>query len=275
MNDRVLHDGAPCDDGFAQSRALQYGDGVFRTMLWSGGRIADWDLQMDKLAADCAVLSLDCPLPALLRDEIARIAGADSEAAVKVIVARRPGGRGYRQATSASERWVYAFPLAARIADVYRSGARLDFSDVVLSEQPLLAGVKHLNRLDQVLASRAWPDGIDERLMRDREAHIVCGTRTNLFCVVGRQLLTPPLNRCGVAGIMRRKILECGPALGLSVAEAKLTDTVLLGADEVFVCNSLIGLWPVRRLAGQSWAAPGVHSKALMRVLRHPRISLQ
>lgn len=275
MNGRVLHDGAPCDDGIAQSRALHYGDGVFRTMLWSGGRIVDRDLQMDKLFADCAVLGLDCPPARLLDDEIARIAAAEPEAAIKVIVARRPGSRGYRPATSASERWVYAVPLAPPVAALYRSGARLAFSDVVLSEQPLLAGVKHLNRLDQVLASRAWPDGIDELLMRDRDAQVICGTRTNLFCVVGGRLLTPPLDRCGVAGIMRRRILEGGLGLGLSVGETDLTDAALLEADEVFVCNSLVGLWPVGRLAERTWAAPGVHTRSLMHVLRHPRISLQ
>ncbi|MEQ1440569.1 aminodeoxychorismate lyase [Fontimonas sp. SYSU GA230001] len=271
---RVLHDGVPCADELAHSRALHYGDGVFRTMLWSGGGIVDWALHMDKLAADCAALRLDCPSPSRLAAETGRVVSGAADHAVKLIVARRPGERGYRPTTSASEHWLYAYPLAPAAVTPYRSGARLAFSDVVLSEQALLAGVKHLNRLDQVLASRNWPDGIDELLMCDRDGHVISGTRSNLFCITGQRLLTPALDRCGVAGIMRRRIIDCASELGLHVMVAPLTADALRQSDEAFVCNALIGVWPVQSLAGRIWAAPGAATHRLMQFLRHPRTPL-
>lgn len=275
MNPHLLHDGVASGEGSAGSRALHYGDGVFRTMLWTDGRVLDWALHMDKLAADCAALELEPPATALLGDEVARVVAGEKDAVVKVIVARRSGERGYRPATRASERWVSAYPLPAAIPDASHRGVRLAFSGVLLSEQPLLAGVKHLNRLDQVLASRSWPDGIDELLMRDRHGHVVCGTRTNLFCVVGDRLITPALDRCGVAGIMRRRILECAAGLGMNASVTALTETELLRADEVLVCNSLIGLWPVRGLGTRAWQAPGPRTQALLCSLRHPRTSFE
>jgi len=268
----ILHDGRPCTEGAAASRALQYGDGVFRTMLWSDGAVADWPWHLDKLAADCAALRLRMPDAGLLADEVSTLAGGAARAVLKLIVARAGGGRGYRPAGEASERWLYRFDAPPPCEDAYRRGIRVVLSAVALSEQPLLAGVKHLNRLDQVLAARDCPADADEALMCDAAGYLVCGTRSNLFCVSGGQLLTPQLNRCGVAGIMRARILETCAALGVPARAAVLEPAALLAADEVFVSNALIGIWPVRALGERRWPAPGPTTVALMRALRHPLV---
>lgn len=269
----LLHDGRACADAAASSRALHYGDGVFRTLLWHRQRAVDWDLHMNKLAADCRALALDLPDAASLADEVAQAAGAAREAVVKIIVARRSAGRGYRPAGTAAERWVIAGAAPAPDAQAYRRGIVLDLSDVVAAEQPLLAGLKHLNRLEQVLASRNWPDGIDERLLCDAAGRLVGGTRSNLFCVVDGRVCTPRLDRCGVAGIMRRKILDCCATMGLRADEVDLPVADLTHADEVFVCNALIGIWPVRAYAQRTWAAPGAVTRRLMQALQHPWVS--
>lgn len=272
MSFASLHDGMPCMDATATSRALHYGDGVFRTLLWSQGRAVDWALHVDKLAADCAALDLRMPDADLLAAEVTRVVGAAQAATVKIIVARKTVERGYRPAGSESERWVIASAAPRFDPKAYRDGIVLGASAVIVSEQPLLAGLKHLNRLDQVLASRAWPDGIDELVMTDAGGHVVGGTRTNLFCVTGSIVMTPRLDRCGVAGIMRRKILECSVSMGVPTQLARFSLSDLKRADEVFVCNALVGLWPVRAFDGRSWSVPGPVTRKLMPALRHPGI---
>lgn len=260
---------AIADAGIAASRALHYGDGVFRTVLYWRGEPLDWQSHCDKLVADCAALALDAPDSQRLREEVAAAAAGAESAVIKIIVAREAGGRGYRGASRLAERWVIAYPPPVAGAEA-REGIRVDLADVRLAAQPLLAGVKHLNRLEQVLASRDWPDGIDERLLRDEQGQLICGTRSNLFCVVGDRLLTPALDRCGVAGIMRGRLIGLARAQGIDVLIAALTSEALARADEAFVCNAVIGLWPIRELGARRWSAPGPITTALMRALAHP-----
>jgi 4-amino-4-deoxychorismate lyase len=144
------------------------------------------------------------------------------------------------------------------------------FSGVRLSAQPLLAGVKHLNRLDQVLASRDWPQGVREALMCDAQGHVVCGSRSNLFIIRDGRLLTPRLDRCGVAGIMRGKIIDCARRMHLHVEQTELRPDDCLVADEAFVCNALIGIWPLHALGERRWSEPGAQTRRLMQAIAHP-----
>ncbi len=270
---RILHDGRPCAEAAATSRALHYGDGVFRTLLWHEGQAVDWTAQVDKLGGDCAALGLEPPDAAGLSAEVADAATDLPRAAVKIIVARRATDRGYAPHGSASERWVLAYPLQA-FADIdYREGVHAIFSNVCLSSQPLLAGVKHLNRLDQILASRGWPADVREALMSDAEGRVICGTRSNLFVVRHDRLLTPRLDRCGVAGIMRSKIIDCARDMHLHVQEAELHSETCREADEAFISNALIGIWPLRSLDARQWQAPGPLTRALMQAIAHPLCS--
>lgn len=266
----VLHDGQPCTTQTAHSRALHYGDGVFRTMLCHEGQLVDWRLHWDKLSNDCAALRLDLPTEGNMLDDLHRLTAGHRAAALKIIVARRAGPRGYRPSGRTAERWMYAYPAPAAQPADYRRGIVVTVSDVTLSEQPLLAGVKHLNRLDQVLASDGWPDNVAEALMRRADGALVCGTRSNLFVVRDGVLLTPSLDRCGVAGIMRRKILDCAQSMNVSTQETDIHLPELLSADEAFVCNALIGIWPLRRLQARHWTAPGVVTRLLMQASAHP-----
>ncbi|MBI3171341.1 MAG: aminotransferase class IV, partial [Hydrocarboniphaga effusa] len=136
----------------------------------------------------------------------------------------------------------------------------------------MLAGVKHLNRLEQILASREWEPGADEGLLADDQNRPVSGTRGNLFWVGQGALRTSALDRCGVAGLMRGKVLQAAAALGLPYTVAEGSWNELESADEVFVTNSLIGLWPVRAMGDKSWAAPGPVTRRLMEAIKHPQL---
>jgi 4-amino-4-deoxychorismate lyase len=125
------------------------------------------------------------------------------------------------------------------------------------AENPSLAGIKHLNRLDNVLARAEWQDdSAAEGLMLNQAGNLIEATASNIFIVRNRELLTPELSRAGVAGVTRRIICEqLAPAMKLAIIETRLSIHDLEGADEVFICNSINGIWPVTRLLDHT---PGV-----------------
>jgi 4-amino-4-deoxychorismate lyase len=128
-----------------------------------------------------------------------------------------------------------------------------------LADQPVLAGIKHLNRLEQVLASREFPDSSwYEGLMRDYADNIIEGTRSNLFIAMHDKLYTPELSRCGIAGILRGQLIG---VYGSTLHVADLPASCLDEADEIFVCNSVLGIWPVVHLrhAGRDRELPVGH----------------
>jgi 4-amino-4-deoxychorismate lyase len=118
-----------------------------------------------------------------------------------------------------------------------------------LGRNSRLAGLKHLNRLEQVLARTEWADEAQEGLMQDEEGLVVEGTMSNVFMVhADGRVLTPRLDRCGVAGVMRRHLLEKAETEKLAIGVVDLVLTDFAQAREIFLCNSLIGVWPVARL---------------------------
>lgn len=268
-------DGQPLAARLATSRALNYGDGVFRTLLcWQGG-VLDFARHVAVLQRDCAKLHLACPPRRRLAEavETAVAQGGVAPCVIKLTVIRRESGRGYRGGT-ASRLLVQCGAAPAYPARWWTHGIAAVASPVWLAEQPLLAGVKHLNRLEQVLASRDWPRGIAEVILRDARGQPAAGSRTNLFWVDARGILcTPTLARCGVDGMMRGKVLDLARQDGVRLAIADRPWPDLAGAAEIFVTNSLVGIWPVRTLDARCLVAPGPVTRRLMRALDHPRLT--
>jgi 4-amino-4-deoxychorismate lyase len=248
-------DGEPCRTLAAADRGLMYGDGIFRTMVMRGGRIVAWPRHYRRLAEDCGRLAIVPPPLAILERDLAAVAAQGKDCVVKIVVTRGVGGRGYRPpAAPRPTRLVVAAPLPEYPAAYGEAGVRLHLCTLRLAAQPRLAGVKHLNRLENVLARMEWSDpDIPEGLLRDTEERVIEGTMSNLFMRRGRRLITPDLSRCGVAGVQRERILELAPRLGLRVEVGSFAVDELLAAEEVFVCNSVIGLWPVRSLEARQW----------------------
>ena len=140
-----------------------------------------------------------------------------------------------------------------------RAGIRARICALRLGIQPALAGIKHLNRLENVLARREW-DGpeIAEGILLDRDGNVIGGTMTNLFMVENGALVTPELVRCGVAGVTRERIIGHAAASGMACRPEDVTTERLLAADELFVTNSIIGVWQIRELGDRAWKTGAV-----------------
>jgi 4-amino-4-deoxychorismate lyase len=235
-----------------RDRGLQYGDGVFETMRVRRGQVRLLDYHLDRLYGGCRQLKIAGPSQHALRRELARTAALRSEGVLKLIVTRGASSRrGYRP-TGAERctRILALHPLPkAVVAEDATTPVRVRLCATPLGLNPCLAGLKTLNRLESVVARAEWSDArIWEGLMRDVDENIVCGTMSNLFLMRGSSLMTPVLDRCGVAGVMRRWILEAAGELRLSPVERRIRWQDLCEADEVFMSNAVVGLRSVGSL---------------------------
>lgn len=261
-------------DGHAQAsidpglRALHYGDGVFETLCVRAGIVEYQELHWQRLRAGCERLRLAFTDWDGLRAEVRRAAHESSAAVIKVIMSRAAGVRGYRpDSTSGSVRLVSAQALPEWPQQYRHAGVRTRICDLRLGVQPLLAGIKHLNRLEQVLARAEWGDDYVEGLLLDGSGRVIEGTMSNVFLVHDSKLYTPRLNDCGVAGVMRTVVLDLATGLGFEPRRQNLTLADLERAEEVFVCNSLIGIWPVIEIAQRYSGRAGALTQALQRAL--------
>ncbi|MBA6068021.1 MULTISPECIES: aminodeoxychorismate lyase [Pseudomonas] len=251
-----------------QNRGLAYGDGLFETIAVRGGRPSLLALHLDRLALGCQRLAIEADL-ALVRNELLQFAQLLGEGVAKLILTRGDSQRGYAPVAGAQARRILqGSPLPAYPGEHAEQGVRLYACQTRLAEQPLLAGLKHLNRLEQVLARAEWQDpAFAEGLMRDAQGRVIEGVYSNLFLVRDGVLLTAELSRCGVAGVMRAALLEQARLLGIPTQVRDLPLEALEQADEVFVCNSVYGIWPVREFAALNWPA-GPLTRKLQAVAR-------
>jgi 4-amino-4-deoxychorismate lyase len=272
MTPSALFNGSAPGAELAWSRGLHYGDGIFRTCLIYSSHIIDIKQQLEKASQDVRRLGLVPPATALLAAEAQSLAVNCPRGILRIVLMRSGGERGYRARSTEADRLLCRYPAAVHAASCWEQGIRAQRSEWRLAAQPALAGIKHLNRLEQVLASRSWSDGVDEVILADADGRPVSGSRSNLFWVQGGTLRTPALDRCGVAGLMRDKVLAAADALGVATRIAAGSWTELESADEAFVTNSVIGIWPLASLDERRWRAPGPVTRRLSEHLRHPRM---
>lgn len=243
-------DGTPRDTIPADDRALQYGDGLFETLTVFDGQARRWPRHYSRLLLGCERLNIPAPDEQWLLAEIAACAAEQSACVIKLILSRGSGGRGYRAPAVPQARCILSrHPLPDYPEAYYREGVDVRLCETRLGCNPALAGIKHLNRLEQVLARSEWDDEFQEGLMLDGEGRLIEGVMSNLLLGREGRLLTPRLTTCGVAGTMLAELKALALAEGLALDERELRPDDLHGADELMLCNSLIGLWPVRSLA--------------------------
>jgi 4-amino-4-deoxychorismate lyase len=248
----MLVNGLPSDSVSTLDRGLNYGDGVFRTLLIRQGRVQSWERHYLKLQQDCDVLRLDCPASETLQSDIASLTSSSLNGVVKIVITRGSGQRGYAmQHGNAVTRIVCFNPLPPLQEHHCTTGIRLHRCLLKLGHQPRLAGIKHLNRLENVLAAtECLEEGAPEGLLEDTDGYVISGTRSNLFVIRNGTLYTPDLSRCGVAGVQRERVMDWAKEQGVECKVTPLRFKELLQADEIFVVNSVIGLWPVAEVDG-------------------------
>jgi 4-amino-4-deoxychorismate lyase len=239
---------SPLDRGFA------YGDGVFRTMVMRNGLPDFWPMHYQKLVADCSAIGIVCPSAELLMSDLQQLFSVEEIAVAKIIITRGEGNRGYTPpAITAPTRAVIKSKMPEYPLENFREGVHLCICETRLANQPKLAGIKHLNRLENVLARMEWQDanitsGIVEGVMLDVHGNVIECTSANIIARFGEMLITPALDLCGIAGITRQHILEMAHKLSLSTAIEVFDLNKLYQADEMIVCSSLYGAWQVRSI---------------------------
>jgi 4-amino-4-deoxychorismate lyase len=249
----------------AADRGFGYGDGVFRTVRLAGGRVAAWHRHATKLADDLARLQLGPPDLLRIEADLADLAAEHPDCVVRITVTGGASTRGYRRRHGAPLCTVLRATLPPVVPpEAARAGIELYLCSLRLADQPALAGVKHLNRLEQVLARAEWDDErMPEGLTLDAAGHAICGTMSNLFIAEGKRLATPDLSRCGVAGVQRGRILDWARVAGIPCTIEPLPLARVLAADALVVCNSVAGAWWVRQLCDRTFARPAWHAALL------------
>ncbi len=260
----TLVDGIPSEQVSAADRGLHYGDGLFETMRLYEGRVPLLARHLTRLRAGCEVLGLVWPGDEVLSGDVARLAHPGGEGVIKLLLTRGAGGRGYTPDPGAAARRIATrYPLSSP------AGGRMEVGlcETRLGRNTRLAGLKHLSRLEQVLAAaEVAAAGWDEGLMLDEHGRVIEATRHNLFLVRDDGIVTPRLDGSGVAGVMRALVMDRCQTVNMDCSEDDLTPEDLAGAGEAFLTNAVAGVVAVTGLCGRPLAA-GPVTEALMRGL--------
>ncbi len=251
----TLVNGEPSSSIDIHDRGLAYGDGVFRTLSLVNGKCLNWQRHYFKLEADCIALNIRCPSQQVLLEDIATIKAEEDNCIIKIIVTRGIGERGYAPpAVVEPARMMLTSAVPVYPEHYISQGVTAILCTIRLASQPCLAGIKHLNRLENVLARAEWDDpGVAEGLLLDCNGNLIEGTRCNIFMLLDSVLYTPDLSRCGVAGLERERIMELAHELGIKLLVRALPLHYLIQAEVVLLCNSLIGVWQITSFLKKTW----------------------
>lgn len=228
-------------------RGLAYGDGLFETLRAHRGELPWWSAHWARLASGAARLRIPLPEEAFVHAQARELLAGTNAAVLKLLLTRGAGGRGYAPPALCEPMWMlsrHALPAAPE------QGVAVKWCDTRLATQPLLAGLKHCNRLEQVLARLECADaGVDDGLMCDQEEFVTCATAGNVFALRDGVWQTPIIDRCGVQGVMRQWLLDHLDG----VQAVRLSREDVESADALFLCNAVRGILPVRRLDDRLW----------------------
>jgi 4-amino-4-deoxychorismate lyase len=233
-------------------RGFQYGDGLFETIEVYNGRLIFIEQHLKRLALGCEKLRIPAPDREQLIHEAQSLIQNSDKAVLKIIITRGGGGRGYKMPDLIQPTRVLSlhpfpdYPLAFQ-----QQGVKAIFCQQRLGLNPTLAGLKHLNRLEQILARAEWDTPtIQEGLLLDLNGYLIEGTMSNVFFVKDTTLYTPSLWQAGIAGILRDFVLQTATLLGVNTVQGLFKPEQLFTADEIFLTNSVIGIWAVKDLTG-------------------------
>ena len=247
-------------------RGLLYGDGLFETMAVRDKKIHLWESHWQRLSLGCEKLSINLPNKEKIEKEIEFLVeeNNDTQFVIKLIVTRGEGQRGYRFSEKQKPTLILSrHPWPDYPEKNQTEGVEVCYCETTLSENKKLAGIKHLNRLEQVLARNEWNNEFQEGLMLTEAGHVIDGTMSNLFAVQDNKLFTPGLNNAGVAGVMRKEIINIAKTKGFAIYEKDFTKAEVEQADELFLTNSLFGIWPIKVIGKTRFTKVGKVTKEL------------
>ncbi len=236
-------------------RGFQYGDGLFETIEIVDGNPVFLNQHLQRLNLGCEKLLIPTPDISILKQEAFQLAKNSDHAVLKLIVTRGSGGRGYRQPEVIHPTRLFSLhPYPSYSEKLTTQGINAFFCQTQLGISPSLAGIKHLNRLEQVLARAEWSSAdLHEGLMMNCHGHVVEGTMSNVFIVKDNCLYTPEITQSGVRGILRDIIIQLAKEQQIPVIETVLSKEDVYKADELFITNSVIGIWPVKQLVEHTY----------------------
>ncbi len=252
----ILINGQQQEHISARDRGLHYGDGLFETIAVNEGRALAWDRHIARLQSGCYRLGIECPDSRLLQHEAALVCVAGGRHVLKLIISRGQGGRGYGPPRDDSQttRILSLYDWPEYPSEFEREGIEAAVCDMRLGCNPALAGLKHLNRLEQVLLRKELStSGLAEAIVLDVNDNVIEGSMSNVFLVQGGTLSTPDLGASGVEGVIRGAILELAGSIGLECEIRSHSLDEVFQADEVFFCNSIAGIWPVSRICQKNY----------------------
>jgi 4-amino-4-deoxychorismate lyase len=252
----ILVNGVEVDHIAVNDRGFQYGDGLFETIEVLNGQPVFLGQHLARLSTGCSKLNIPNPDINQLTDEVYSVCKQIKQAVLKIIITRGVGGRGYRQPEAIHPTRVISLHLFPEYPKTHAElGINARFCATRLGLNPALAGIKHLNRLEQIMARAEWDDpAIQEGIMLDNNDHVIEGTMTNLFYVKDNIIYTASLELAGVEGVVRGIIKALIAEHNHTLIEHDYGKEALLNADEVFACNSIIGIWPVKQIENVSFA---------------------
>lgn len=232
-----------------RDRGLQYGDGCFETVLINKSEPILLQAHLQRLAHTCSVLRIDYDASVLQQELSVFLSRCPAQGVVKILLTRGVGGRGYGIPAQTNATRILSYSaLPASYHEQRKTGITLGVSEYRLSLNTTLAGLKHLNRLDQVLASFSLTEGLDEALCLDSNGHVIEGTKSNVVLVIDNNLVTPSLDLAGVDGLMLAYLRRCFAAERVDIHSRNVALDDVYAASELFMCNSVFGVWPVRKI---------------------------
>lgn len=248
MPARALFNGEPAEGQALLDRSCQYGDGLFETIAVRSGRPCLWSRHVDRLLSGCDRLGIAAPDPELLLAEAGELIAGRQNALLKIVISSGPSQRGYaRDPNARGTRWLHCDDQAKRPPGTDEPLLAQECR-IRLGSQPLLAGIKHLNRLEQVLASRELQTGRQEGILCNQQGRPVEGIASNILLRFEDHYLTPPLRDAGVAGTVRQLVIDEQARLDLPLRVRDTQIDALYRAEGLFMMNALRGIQPVAKL---------------------------
>ena len=252
-------------------RGLQYGDGIWETVLISSGHLILLEQHLQRLQKGCEALNLQGLDERVLRREISHFTKNIDNSILKIIITRGSGGRGYSYSgLNSPTRILSLHDIPQGIQQCRDNGICIQYCKTQLSHNPQLSGFKHLNCLEQVLARNELLDNNKEGIVCDTNHNVIEGTMSNIFLINKHTVITPILEQCGIKGIMRAYIISLLDKKNIALIKKQVSLDDVQSADALFFSNSVIGLWPVKKLNDKTFThKDGSFSSTIISYLQH------